>query len=375
MQVLRVVGITVLSLLVFGGACSDDGGRPNPDTTGTDGAVADGPAADGVEPDGPSDAGQVDEGPTDGPADTTPPSDTCPSDLGGVPGTWVTIPPNGAPPMTFLMGSPASEPCRGSNEDLHQVTFSRRFEIQATEVTQGQFQALMGYNPADFAACGCSCPVEMVYWHEAAAYCNALSANAGLAQCYSCTGTGASVSCSEATAYSGQKVYDCPGYRLPTEAEWEYAYRAGTTTAYYNGANDPATCSTCSSKDANADKIGWYRANSGVGYSGCYDFRVSGCSSCAGPHPVGQKQPNAWGLYDMAGNVWEWCHDWYQANLGSAAVTDPWGSGPGPGGRVVSGGGSWYNTADDMRAARRGGYAPGNRGFIFGFRCARSMTP
>jgi len=255
------------------------------------------------------------------------------------------------------MGSPTSEPCRDGNEDPHPVTLTHGFEISDHEVTQAEIQALMSYNPSYFgpngagADCGTSCPVEKVNWYEAAAYCNALSVQKGLTKCYDCNGSGASVTCSEAAAYTGKNVYTCPGYRLPTEAEWEYAYRAGTTTAYYNGPNDSTKCYTCS--DANADAIGWYNCNAG-----------------STTHPVGQKQANAWGLYDMAGNVWEWTHDWYQSSLGSSPVTDPVGSGSSS--RVVRGG-NWLNLAYSMRAANRFGYAPASRTDTRGFRCSRVL--
>lgn len=149
------------------------------------------------------------------------------------------------------------------------------------------------------------CPVEYVNWNEAATYCNALSSQKGLDQCYTCTGSGPSVTCSEATAYSGIKIFDCPGYRLPTDAEWEYAYRAGSTTAFYPSDGNSGTITDCDN-DPNADKIGWYRYNSAVTYAGCENLSSSGGDPCSGPHPVGQKAPNAWGLYDMGGNVYEY---------------------------------------------------------------------
>ena len=290
------------------------------------------------ERDNPWDPGGVNPGQRDGGT----PDQKITTDQGSVvPTKWVTIQAG-----SFQMGSPSTESCRGSDETQHQVTLTHNFEIMTTEVTQAQFTSLMGYSPSNFASCGGTCPVEQVNWHEAAAYANALSAKAGLSVCYSCTGSGASVTCSEATAYAGQKVYTCPGYRLPTEAEWEYAYRAGTSTAFYNGG-----ITSCTGTDANASKIGWYAAN-----------------SSNTTHPAGQKTPNAWGLYDMAGNVYEWCHDGYQSSLGSSAVTDPVGSGSS---RVLRGG-SWYDSPYFMRAAGRYNHSPTHRNADLGFRCSRT---
>ncbi len=302
----------------------------------------------------------VDAPAADGGADAA--TDVSGPDLGGdtglppILGSWVTIPAG-----TFTMGSQPSDACYETNQDSHEVTLTHGFEMQDTEVTQAQFKRVMGYNPATFT-CGNNCPVERVNWHEAVAYCNALSKRASLlATCYQCTGDGANVTCSEASPYGGANIYTCPGYRLPTEAEWEYAYRAGSTSDLYNGPSTPTACHACKS-DFNADSIAWYS-----------------CNSDATTHPVKQKTPNAWLLYDMAGNVWEWCHDWYQPNLGSTAVTDPWG--PQIGSERLVRGGGWGHHAYTLRAAFRNQHVdPTKRSWnsglaSFGFRCVRSLTP
>ena len=193
--------------------------------------------------------------------------------------------------------------------------------------------------------------METVNWHEAAAYCNSMSRTLGYAQCYKCSDKALEyVTCEEASSYSGSKVYSCPGYRLPTEAEWEYSYRAGTTTALHSGETI-----TCTAKDPNADKIAWFDANSGLKTS-----------------PVGKKAANKWGLYDMAGNVWEWCHDGYKADLGSSPATNPAVGGLKM--RVLRGG-SWDTSAGDLRAAYRISNYPANHGSkgYYGFRCVRTL--
>jgi formylglycine-generating enzyme required for sulfatase activity len=253
-------------------------------------------------------------------------------------------------PGTFIMGSPDSEPCRKTGETRHEVVLTHTFEIQSTEVTQKQYVALMGVMP--FSQCGLPCPVADVSWRLAAQYCNALSQKAGLAQCYTCTGADETLQCSVAAPYSsgGKSIYDCLGYRLPTEAEWEYSYRAGTTTALYNG----PVGSSCD-VDPNADAIGWYRANSGLKLQ-----------------PVGLKQPNAWGLYDMAGNTWEWVNDLYVADLGTAKITNPAGPAVADIYRVIRGGSSEENV-QVMRAANRNPYDQSGSFSDYGFRVARTL--
>ena len=260
-----------------------------------------------------------------------------------VPGLWTTIKTG-----KFFMGSPTNETCRDkTNETQHEVTLNNKFQISTTEVTQAQFKQVMNYNPSNATSCGTNCPVEMVSWHEAVAYCNALSKLAGLTECYSCSGKLSKVVCAENSSYLGANIYSCKGYRLPTEAEWEYAARAGQFTALYNG-----KLSTCTGIDANANAIAWYNMN-----------------SKATPHPVSQKQANSWGLYDMAGNILEWVNDWYKVDLGSSSVSDP--GGPTSGSQRVIRGGSWLLTASYLRAASRLSVAPSGRTKYAGFRCAR----
>jgi len=244
---------------------------------------------------------------------------------------------------TFQMGSPKGEPDRFANETQHQVTLTRDFLMQITPVTQAEWQALMGNNPSYFTR-DTNRPVGHVSWYDAVAYANALSVADGLPKAYNlsgCSGTPGkdNYSCSNVTL-TAPTPYATTGWRLPTEAEWEYAYRAGTTTAWYNGDDE-----------SKVGDIAWFDEN-----------------SSDTTHPVAQKQPNAWGLYDMAGNLWEWCWDWYGSYPGT--VTDPVGSTSGSY-RVVRGG-SWYHDASSTRAAYRYGIYPGYRSTAFGFRLARS---
>jgi len=221
------------------------------------------------------------------------------------------------PPGEFMMGSPESEPERYNNEKQHKVTLTKGFHMQTTEVTQGQWEAVMGSNPSGFKNCGNDCPVESVSWDDVQDFIRKLNRKEGTDR-----------------------------YRLPTEAEWEYAARAGTSTAYNWG--KLADCS---------------KANYGNGYG----------SECEGTNPgktmrVASFAPNAWGLYDMHGNVWEWCQDWY-GDYPSGAVTDPGGQSTGS--ERVLRGGSWGNNARYCRAADRGGGTPDNRDGSFGFRLVR----
>jgi len=202
------------------------------------------------------------------------------------------------PAGCFNMGSNDGD---SDEKPVHRVCLSA-FSMDKYEVTQGEYERVMGSNPSHFSSCGSNCPVEKVDWNESSDYC--------------------------------RKV----GKRLPTEAEWEYAARAGTTTKWY-----------CGNDESCVDRIAWNNGNSG-----------------SKTHPVGLKQPNAWGLYDMTGNVWEWTSDWY-GNYGSSSQQDP--SGASSGSARVDRGGSWYSHPTNLRSANRIFDEPGNRSGILGFRC------
>lgn len=203
---------------------------------------------------------------------------------------WVRIPGG-----SFAMGcSPGDKACEMDETPVLQKTVAA-FSLMKHEVTQGQYRTVTGKNPSHFSFCGDDCPVENVNWHDARAFCENI------------------------------------GGRLPTEAEWEYAARAGNATARYGKPDD----------------IAWYGKNS---------RRTT--------HPVGKKQPNAWGLYDMLGNVWEWVEDCYAVRPG----------GPADCGNRVFRGSSWFIGEAYLRASNRGQYDPSYTYNYIGFRCARDAA-
>ncbi|MBF0224692.1 MAG: formylglycine-generating enzyme family protein [Desulfobacterales bacterium] len=227
-------------------------------------------------------------------------------------------------PGTFNMGSPSNESDRDSDEVLHEVRITKGFYIGVTEITQGQWKKIMGNNPSNFSSCGDDCPVEQVSWLD----------------------------CQEFIKKLNEKERS-DKYRLPTEAEWEYAARAGTSTPYAG---------------ASLDAMGWYGDNSG-----------------SKTHPVAKKQANAWGLYDMHGNVWEWCFD-VKTDYSQNPPSNPIYTGKGwydlytldisglyadTGSSRVIRGGYWSSSAQSCRSAYRHYYSPSYRGSNLGARLAR----
>ena len=216
-------------------------------------------------------------------------------------------------PGSFRMGSENGD---DDEKPVHQVTLTKPFWLAKTEVTQAQWRQVMGSNPSNFI--GDTLPVEQVSWDDAMEFCRKLTQM-------------------ERQAGRLPEGYE---YTLPTEAQWEYACRAGTTGDY--------ATSTGSGQAGNLDAMAWYRENSG-----------------SKTHPVGTKQANAWGLYDMHGNVWEWCLDWYW-NYASGNAVDPQGASSGS--RRVIRGGVWNFDASYCRSAYRGSGAPSSTFNILGFR-------
>ena len=241
-----------------------------------------------------------------------------------------TPPTNGVfiPPNTFTLGSPTNEVGRMSDEGPQTiVTLSRGFWIAKYLVTQGDYQAVIGANPSGFPG-DLSRPVESVTWLDATNYCAALTQQ----------------------ELAAGRIPPGSHYRLPTEAEWECAARAGSSTRFYYGDDPGATTLSCHA---------WYAAIGG-----------------ATTHPVGLKEPNAWGLYDMEGNVWEWCQDCYGAYPGGFQ-TDPQGPDSNAAGVKVIRGGAWDAFDSDCRSARRmtEGASPFVKDFIIGFRVVLAIDP
>ena len=249
------------------------------------------------------------------------------------------------PGGTFQMGS--ADTTFKDEQPVHTVSISTFF-MDARPVTQKSFKRLMNFNPSHYTEDSLH-PVEMVSWFDAVLYCNARSKRHGLDTVYSYTSVTKNADTGKSCSGLGDLTIDFArnGFRLPTEAEYEYACRAGTTTEYYWGGSYPLrTRADTLAIDSNAV---WYH------------------NSQNGTEPVGSRKPNAWGLYDMSGNVWEWCNDWYDS-YDSSSHMDP--TGPSTGSKRVLRGVSWGDSRF-LRAANRSCDLPNVRNDYFGFRCVR----
>jgi len=240
---------------------------------------------------------------------------------GGVKMTFVLIPPG-----KLIMGSPANEKDRDFGETLHEVALTEPFDLAKTEMTQAQYQALIGKNPSHFK--GGDRPVEQVSWEEAHACADKLT----------------------------KMLDDKHVYRLATEAEWEYACRGGRSSSKPFGVGDGRALS---SRNANF--------NGNYPYGGADKEKDLASTSSVGSYPA-----NALGLQDMHGNVWEWCEDW-RGEYPAGPVTNP--TGPASGEVRIFRGGGWGDGAVGCRAAARGHNGPGHRVQYLGFRLARRVPP
>ncbi len=220
-------------------------------------------------------------------------------------------------PGTFLMGSPDCEVGRENDETIHEVTITKPFFIQNTPVSQGLWKAVMGVNPDSFQEDRDDLPVESVSWNQCREFIRRLN-----------------------SITEGK-------YRLPTEAEWEFACRAGSSAAFANGDISEIYCGP----DPVLREMGWYCGNSGRKI-----------------RPGGRKNPNGWGLFDMHGNIGEWCQDWY-GDYHSDPAADP--CGPASGASKVVRGGSWFGSAKNCRSAARFHWPPNSKSDLIGFRLVR----
>ena len=258
---------------------------------------------------------------------------------------------------TFAMGSPKTEPGRRPDETSHRVQIARPLLLGKYEVTQTQFEKVMTSRPSGFREPGMDTkkeptderdfPVEQVSWYDAVEFCNRLSKRDGFETCYTLSDLkfkGKSIISAKVIANKGN------GYRLPTEAEWEYACRAGTTTPYYFGVRN-----TGKQSNVKASKR-----------KGSYGILSKGWKDKNRTTPVGSYPANTWGLHDMLGNVAEWVDDWYDKDYGRNSTSRVSGR------HRVLRGGSWLLTESHARSASRYYHTPDERKNYVGFRVART---
>jgi formylglycine-generating enzyme required for sulfatase activity len=252
------------------------------------------------------------------------------------------------PSGAFMMGcSDGDTECGDDEKPQHKVSISKSFYMGKYEVTQGQWKQVMGNNPSLFKECGENCPVDRVSWNDTQEFIEKIC--------------------------ELEKMNPCK-YRLPTEAEWEYAARAGATTELYNGKLE----NNGYFESKNLDQIGWFAGNAKATYEGGFNIRdvsvkegleffKNAPHQFAGTQVVGKKEPNAWGLHDMIGNVYEWSEDWYDEKYyDKTPLLDPKGADKSE--RCSLRGGSWFNSAGGIRLSYRYNDYPDSRVISYGFR-------